>query len=327
MNTHELIWLLVAIAGLLLSALCSGLEIGLYTLNRVRLAVRSGRGDRQAIRLDREFRNPGRALTTLLIGNNLANYLGSLGIMALLKSTGLSDTWAIIIDTLILVPLLFIFAETLPKDLFRIHTDRWTYLFSLPLKTARQVLSWIGVVPAVYGVARILQRFVDPTSEVVPVGRQRVADLLREGVSAGLLSSSQGDLLDRAVLVHRSSAGSEMIPWRDVATVPLSTDRVTREQVMRNRSYSRLPVVDRTGEVRGLLHVIDAMVRPERSTEELIRPTIKLTTSTSTFEALERMREARVQLAIVVDATSADAVGVISIKDLVEPLIGPIRDW
>ena len=327
MTTHELIWFIVAITGLLLSALCSGLEIGLYTLNRVRLAVRSGRGDRQAIRLDRELRDPGRSLTTLLIGNNIANYLGSLGIMALLKSTGLSDTWAIIIDTLILVPLLFIFAETLPKDLFRTHTDRWTYLFSLPLKSARQILSLIGVVPAIHGIARILQRLVDPDSETPSAGRQRIAELLREGVSTGLLSSSQGDLLDRAVLVYQSSAGSEMIPWRDVVTLPLSADRPTREQVMRSRSFSRVPVVDRSGRVQGLLHVIDAMLRPDDSTEMLIRPTIEFTSTTSTFVALERMREARVQLAIVVDPESPTAVGVISIKDLVEPLIGPIRDW
>ena len=327
MTTHELIWLIVAITGLLLSALCSGLEIGLYTLNRVRLAVRSGRGDRQAIRLDTELRDPGRSLTTLLIGNNIANYLGSLGIMALLKSTGLSDTWAIIVDTLILIPLLFIFAETLPKDLFRTHTDRWTYLFSLPLQTARQILSLVGIVPAIHGIARILQHFVDPDSDSQPAGRQRVADLLREGVSTGLLSRSQGDLLDRAVLVHQSTAGSEMIPWREVATVPLSADRSIREQVIRSRSFSRLPVVDRSGRVQGLLHVIDAMLRPDDSTEMLIRPTIEFTSTTSTFVALERMREARVQLAIVVDPESPTAVGVISIKDLVEPLIGPIRDW
>ena len=327
MTTHELIWLLVAFTGLLLSALCSGLEIGLYTINRVRLAVRSGRGDRRAVRLDRELRDPGRSLTTLLIGNNIANYLGSLGIMALLKSSGLSDTWAIVIDTLILVPLLFIFAETLPKDLFRTHTDRWTYLFSLPLQTARQLLSVIGVVPAVHGIARILQRMVDRDADAPSGGRQRVAELLREGVGSGLLSSSQGDLLDRAVLVHQSTAGSEMIPWRDVATLPLSADRSTREQVIRSRSFSRLPVVDRAGRVQGLLHVIDAMLRPDATTESLIRSTIEVTSSTSTFEALERMREARVQLAIVVDPDTPRPVGVISIKDLVEPLIGPIRDW
>ena len=73
--------------------------------------------------------------------------------------------------------------------------------------------------------------------------------------------------------------------------------------------------------------MIDAMLRPDDSTEMLIRPTIEFTTTTSTFEALERMREARVQLAIVVDPERPTAVGVISIKDLVEPLIGPIRDW
>lgn len=327
MNDHLIIWLIVAIFGLLLSAVCSGLEIGLYTLNRVRLAVRAGRGDRQAIRLDQEIRDPGRTLTTLLIGNNLANYLGSLGIMALLKSTGLTDSWAIVIDTLILIPILFIFAETLPKDLFRTHTDRWTYLFSLPLKAARLILSVIGVVPAIHGIARMFQLLLDPGSEDRPDARQRVAELLREGVGAGLLSSSQGKLLDRAVLVHESSAGSEMIPWRDVATVPLSSDRPTRERVMRERSFSRLPVVDRDGRVKGLLHVIDAMLSPEASTDQLIRDTIEIPSSASIFIALERMRESRVQLSIVVDDKTRRPVGVISIKDLVEPLIGPIRDW
>ena len=327
MNEHLVIWLIIAIAGLLLSAICSGLEIGLYTLNRVRLAVRSGRGDRRAIRLDQELRDPGRTLTTLLIGNNLANYMGSLGIMALLKSTGLTDAWAIIIDTLILVPVLFIFAETLPKDLFRTHTDRWTYLFSLPLKLARMGLSLIGVVPAIHGIARFFQRLFDPTAENQPGARQRVAELLREGVSAGLLSSSQGELLDRAVLVHESSAGSQMIPWREVATLPASSNRSERERVMRKQAFSRLPLVDREGRVQGLLHVIDAMLDPQKPTEELLQPTIEITTSSSTFEALERMRAARVQLAIVVEQGAHQPLGVISIKDLVEPLIGPIRDW
>ena len=76
-----------------------------------------------------------------------------------------------------------------------------------------------------------------------------------------------------------------------------------------------------------LLHVIDAMLHPESRTEELLRPTIEITSSTSTLEALERMREARVQLAIVVADEARRPVGVVSIKDLVEPLIGPIRDW
>ena len=320
-------WFIVAISGLLLSALCFGLEIGLYTLNRVRLAVRAGRGDRQAVRLDRELADPGRSLTTLLIGNNIANYLGSLGVMALLKSTGLSDTWAIVVDTLILVPVFFIFAETLPKDLFRTHTDRWTYLLSMPLVVARLLLSVIGVVPAVHGIARFFQRVLDPGAEGPPGARQRMAELLREGVSAGLLSSSQGELLDRAVLLNQSTAGSEMIRWQKVASVPLSADRTTRELVVRGRAYSRLPVVDRDGRVCGLLHVIDAMLHPASRTEELLRPTIEITSSTSTLEALERMREARVQLAIVVADEARRPVGVVSIKDLVEPLIGPIRDW
>ena len=118
-----------------------------------------------------------------------------------------------------------------------------------------------------------------------------------------------------------------MIPWREVATLPASSNRSERERVMRKQAFSRLPLVDREGRVQGLLHVIDAMLDPQKPTEELLQPTIEITTSSSTFEALERMRAARVQLAIVVEQGAHQPLGVISIKDLVEPLIGPIRDW
>ena len=91
-----------------------------------------------------------------------------------------------------------------------------------------------------------------------------------------------------AVLLSQLLKSFQRSSWRDVATVPLSSDRPTRERVMRGRSFSRVPVVDRDGQVKGLLHVIDAMLTPEASTEQLIRDTIEIPSSASIFIALSR---------------------------------------
>jgi putative hemolysin len=81
-------WVVLAAIGLGGSAVFSGLEIGLYTLNRVKLAVAAERGDRRAVRLQRELAQPERLLAGLLVGNNMVNYLGTVAIAALLDRAG-----------------------------------------------------------------------------------------------------------------------------------------------------------------------------------------------------------------------------------------------
>jgi putative hemolysin len=326
------LWFLVAFAGLLLSALCSGLETGLYTINRVRLAVLAGRGSRTARLLEAELARPGRLLTTLLIGNNTANYMGSLGVVAMLGLAGLGDTQAIIADTIILVPILFIFAETLPKDLFRTNTDKWTYHLVKPLRFVRILLSIIGLVPFVAGIADLVQRVLGGKNGSELAGRHRMAELLREGVGAGVLSTSQGALLDRVVELRDRTVRSELVGWRRVATIPLSSNRLDRERILRSKPLSRWPVVDRDGRVAGILHAIDAVAAPEKTTQELLRPATVIEPDVTTLEALKKLQNARVQLAIV-GVRDGDGgsrfrpVGVVTIKDLVEPLIGPVHDW
>ena len=321
------IWLVVAFIGIVISALCSGLETGIYILNRVRLVVRAGRGQKRALILEREFERPSRLLTTLLVGTNAGNYFGSLGIAGILNLLAFNTAAAVAINALILIPVFFVFAETLPKDLFRTHTDRWTYAFASSLRGARILLTVVGVVPIIAGVARLVQMCLGSSRSDQIGTRQRMLELLREGVGAGVLSKSQGELADRAVLLRECTVESEMVPWRSVATLPLSADRTGREGVLRSRPFSRWPVVERSGRVAGIVHALDAAVRPDQPTNKLLRPAVVLEPSTPALEALRLMRENRAQLAIVQRVGSKRPIGVVGLKDLVEPLTGELRVW
>ncbi|MEY3023977.1 MAG: hypothetical protein RJA16_803, partial [Planctomycetota bacterium] len=88
----------MAIAGLSASAVFSGLEIGLYTLNRVKLTVAAETGRRDAIALRRELERPEGILATLLVGNNIVNYLGTLSIAMLLDRAGLGPFEAVVVN-------------------------------------------------------------------------------------------------------------------------------------------------------------------------------------------------------------------------------------
>ena len=77
----------IAFLGFAFSALFSGLETGLYTLNRIRLDVRADQGDPSAIALRNHLRRPVRTLVVLLLGTNAASYVGAYGVANLVAST------------------------------------------------------------------------------------------------------------------------------------------------------------------------------------------------------------------------------------------------
>ena len=318
----------VAILGVLGSAIASGFETGLYVLNRVRLAVRAGRGDPSAARLKAELEHPERLLSTLLLVNNIANYAGSLGVAAILSAFGLGTIGVVILNTVLVVPILFIFGETLPKDLFRTHADSWVYRLATPLVWTRWALTICGLVPLLAGVGRLAARAFGVSSGIESEPRLRMAQLLRESVGSGGLSSDQASLADRALAMDRLTVANEMTPWRGVVRVQARDGQSGVAAAPRRTQRSRLPVTDDNGQVLGTIEVLKALLSPEASLEELLEPVPQITADTRVLAALEHLRNERKPMAIVVGGEGdSRPVGIVTLKDLVEPLVGDLLAW
>lgn len=324
MSIELILALLLAIAGLVFSAFFSGVETGLYTINRVRLAVRASHDDAQAIRLRDLLRRPNRVLSTLLIGNNMANYAGSFGIAAILDHLGLSPVQAILVNVAVLVPLLFIFGETLPKDLFRTFTDHWSYAVSGFLLWCQRLLTIVGLVPVVQGFGVLAGRLLGADSTAVLTARQRISQLIKEGAGVGILSETQVTLADRALALRHQTVGSEMIPWARVVTLPRNPSGARRESLLRTCRFTRVPVVNRDGRVAGILSLLDLVLAPDAPLDSMLQAALLLTPEQPISEALQQMRRAGARQAIVVRPGTRQPIGIVTLKDLVEPLIGEL---
>jgi CBS domain containing-hemolysin-like protein len=317
----------MALAGLCLSALFSGLETGLYTINRVRVVVRANRGETAARRVQHEIRKPNRLLSTLLLGNNIANYMGTFGVAAILDGLGLTPGLAIAISAGLLIPLLFIFGETLPKDLFRTHTDRWTYGLSGALTLCRWVFTFTGLLAVVQWTGRIAGRLMGTGAEATTTAREHISRLIKEGVGTGVLSEAQTSLADRALATRGLTVATEMIPWSTVTTIPLTADRQRREALIRQGNFTRIPVVDAAGEVRGILSSIDALLHPEQPTAGLMSEPMTIPTTAPLRAALRSMRLHRQAMALAIDPDTGRPRGLVTLKDLVEPITGELAAW
>jgi len=311
----------MVVLGVSLSALCSGIETGIYSINRVRLALGVGRGERRSLILRDEMDHPNRLLAALLIGNTIANDLVAIGTSRLFEGFGLGPIASVVVNTLVLVPVLFVLGEVVPKDLFRRVADRGIIAMAPLIRAGRLLLTWCGLVPLVQAVSSVVLTRLGAQPEEPLSSRQRLARLFEEGAGAGVLTEAQVTLAERVMGVTGRTVAERMVPWRRVQTIRVDGDGATAVSLMRGRGFSRYPVVDAQGRVAGIVSTLDLLLHPAKPIAELVVPPCRVTPATSLLDALETMRRNRAKLAIVADASGA-LMGAVSLTDLVEPLVG-----
>lgn len=319
------VWWTVVILCILASALCSGMELGAYSINRVRLDLRAARTpvDRAARTLREELERPGRVLATLLITNSIVNALAAEGTTRLLEMSRYSATMVAVISTFVLSPVLFVAADALPKELFRVEADRLVPMLARPLRLVRVLLTVTGVLPLVQVFGSLLERVLRLPADSANDARQRIAMLLKEGAGHGVLSESQVSLVDRALAFQAVRVIDEMTPWSEVRVVPAGADRSRVLEIVGPSPHAFFPCVDRAGRVVGVIRHIDLFAQTKRTTPDLIVPVPRVPPAMTARDALAKLRQKRTRIAIVEDAQGRP-IGIVTAKDLVEPLTGEL---
>lgn len=339
MSTGETVfWVGLMLVGFAGSALYSGMETGAYTINRVRLQVLADRGQKAAVALRRMLDRPATLLATLLIGNNLANYLGTFGLAVLLEAMALAEWQTIVLNTLIVTPLLFVFGETLPKDTMAAHSDRLMPPLTPVLDGSRRLFTWTGVVPLIRVFsAGVLKLLGQPGGDIAFPPRKRVEMLVREGVGHGLLSDEQSAIVDRVLRLGGRTVRQEMVAWADVLTVRADDPPAKLWELADRSSRSRFPVLapapgktsgSAAAKVVGTVDVFDALLHPREQCPpiaKLMNPAETIDAAVPLRQALQRFQQKGIAIAVVTE--HGRPVGVVTVKDLVEPITGELTSW
>lgn len=316
--------------GVAASSSFSGVETGIYTLNRVRLHVLAHQGNRRAVILQELLHRPNRLLGTLLIGNNMANYLTTYSLAVPLESMHLHHAQLIILESLLITPLLFIFGEVLPKDLFRGYTDRLTYPFASPLQWFQRLLWWTGLLPLIDGISSLMARWFH-SSELTGLTlhpRRVMTYLIKEGVGHGVISPYQSNMVERVLQFGEQTVQSVMVEWPDVAAVSVGDEPAVLWRLADRSSHSRFPLLDASGRPVGAIDIYDVLMHdpptcPPLAT--LARDLPRVAPDTPLRQALALCQKHQVTMALV--ARGQQPLGIVTLKDLVEPIIGDVEVW
>jgi putative hemolysin len=262
----------------------------------------------------------------LLVCNNIANYIATYGVARILEETTLGPWMAIVVNAVVLIPMLFIFGEVLPKDLFRTNTDTWTYRWSATLAYSDKLLWWTGVVPVVSYVGKLANFILGSENTLKPSPRRRFGLLFKEGLEGGVLSDEQITLADRVLGMKTLTVRSEMVPWTRVQCLGANISTVRRSSAISNTAHTRMPIVNSSGNVVGILPILSALLAPESKTLDIAREPLFILPDTPVREALQQLRKSGVSMAIV-SSKNNKPIGIVTLKDLVEPIVGELAAW
>ncbi len=227
--------------GVRLSAFFSGSETGFYRVSFPRLSIDAQAGDRVAKRLMWFARKPAYFVATTLVGNNLANYLTTFAISwGVVVALGQVTVTTEIFSTMLLSPVVFLFGELLPKNLY----------FRAPLSLLRRnstlfLIFYYLLLPASWplvGVTKLINRFYpDPAKRVeLLLGRGRLVQLMTQGRREGVLTDVQNRLANGVLQTAPQPVTGSMTPADRVLGV---SDGASREEILKYARRFATPLV------------------------------------------------------------------------------------
>lgn len=318
-----MIWIALAlgVAGLLLSGFFSGLETGFYRVTRIRLVLEALGGDRIAGMLLWLTNHPSLFIATCLVGNTLADYVTSLAaVLAAEILFGLRGHAAEIVVPLLLTPVVFVYGDLLPKNLF-LHAPNRLLRKGGPL-FALFVVLFFPVAAVLWAVDRMLAALVGETPERVrlTIARRELRLLLEEGHQVGLLQPAQRELAQGIFAVAKHPVSRYVVPLEQMPRVRTNAPKAAAQQLACQYG-SPLVVVedaDQPGRLAGYTRAVELHLdRSDRVAP--IRSLIEVSPDDHHLDVLMRLHSRGEDLAEVVDS-SGRTLGLVTAESLRRPL-------
>ncbi len=315
--------LLLIVIGIASSAFFSGTETGFYRVSRVRLVLDGVDGSYIARGLLWLTNHPGIFVSTVLVGNAIANYMISLGIVVLTTVTfGVSNTAIDLMMSLITTPIVFIIGELLPKSLFYQNPYRLLKRAGIPVLLITILLAPISLL--MYLVSLIFQNLIGETPlKVRPaLARRELKQVLQEGQEAGLLLTIQRDVAQNIFAYGANPISQYCMPLRGLRALPSSA---RLEEIRSAALKSTQPIVavlhPRDGHLVGYYRSSDILSARDKPPK--LRAVTTLRSDTTQAVALSDLISRDCELARVVGPRN-EMLGVVLSKRLVSQMLQQI---
>lgn len=328
MDSSEVIQLLFVIILLLLSAFFSSAETALTTSNKIRLKNLADEGNKRAQRVLEITNDSGKMLSAILIGNNIVN-LSASSIATALAIQIFGNAGAGI-ATGILTILVLIFGEISPKTYATIHADNISLAYSGIILGLMKILT-----PVIFIINKLSMGFlmllrVNVSSEHGTLTEAELRTIVNVGHQEGVLEPEEHAMINNVFDFGDSQAKEIMVPRIDMTFADINSSYSELIELFRQDKFTRLPIYeDSIDNVIGTINMKDLLLyeasKDSFSVRDILRKPYYTYEHKKTVELLIEMKQSSFNIAIVLDEYGVTA-GLITLEDILEEIVGEIRD-
>lgn len=327
MDSGDVIQLIVLLILLLLSAFFSSAETAMTTVNKIYIMSLVNEGNKRAKILQKIIDNPGKLLSTILIGNNIVN----------LSASSLATTWTtrvlgnafVGIATGILTLLVLLFGEITPKTMATLYAEKLSMSYAPVIYFLMKVLT-----PVIFIVNRLSNSIlyilgVDPKGKQSTMTEQELRTIVDVSHEDGVIESEEKKMIYNVFDFGDSRAKDVMVPRIDMSFIDVNATYEELLDSFKEDGYTRYPVYeDSTDNIIGTINMKDLLLwnpKEKFSIRDILRKPYFTYEHKSTAALLMEMKQYSVNFVIVLDEYGATA-GMITMEDLLEEIVGEIRD-
>lgn len=324
LDTDGVIQLFAILVLICLSAFFSSAETALSTVNRVRLKALADEGNKRAqIALD-VLEKYGKMLSAILIGNNIVNLTAS----SLATTLALQINLAVGIATGVLTVVVLLFGEILPKNMAMVYAEKLALFYAAIIAGLMKLMT--PVIWAVDLLANGLMKLLHiDTSKRTAMTETELRTYVEVSHEDGVIESEEREMIYNVFDFSDAVAKDIMISRIDMATVSEDDSYQQIMELFRECMYTRIPVYrEDKDNIIGLINIKDFILvndHEQFKISDIMRQAYYTYEFKKTADLLIEMREKRVNVAFVLNEYGA-TVGMITLEDLLEEIVGEIRD-
>lgn len=311
----------------LLSAFFSSAETSMTAANRIRIHSLAEQGNKRAITLEKVISNSNKMLSTILIGNNIVNIAASS--LATTFTMKVFGSMYIGVATGVMTLLVLLFGEITPKTIATLKADDLALTYARPIYALMMVLT-----PVIYIVGKLANGIlfvlrVDPNAKRDTITEHELRSMVNVGQENGVIEREEKQMIYNVFDFGDSAAKDVMIPRIDMTFIDVDSTYQELMDIFKEDMHTRFPVYeDNTDNVIGIINIKDLLLYPENeqfSIRKILREPYFTYEYKRTTDLMMEMRKASVNLAIVLDEYGSTA-GLVTLEDLLEEIVGEIRD-
>ncbi len=319
------IQLIVLFVLLLLSAFFSSAETALTTVNKIRMRTLAENGHKRAQTVIKIIEDQGKMLSAILIGNNVVNLSASS--LSTVLATDLFGSKAVGLATGILTLLILVFGEITPKTISTISSESISLNYAPFIYTLMNLLT-----PVIFLVNQlsmgVLKLFrIDPNKKQESITEDELRTIVEVSHEEGVIQMEEKKMITNVFDFGDNLAKDIMIPRIDMTLVNVNATYDELLAIFRQEKYTRIPVFEEsTDNVIGIINVKDLLLLDSKegfSIRDFLRQ--PLYEFKKAAELMVEMRKTLNNIVIVLDEYGATA-GLITLEDMLEEIVGEIRD-